>query len=577
MGIHAPPSCAKELALLRFLTQTLTIDQPGALFLQTLVDDFQDDSFIYTILEYYPTTLSTPDIAIRFRMQGIHYINSAAYASVTDRSPVSFLVGSVIYNLQLLLAEISLGLLYLHEHGIVHQDIKPGTIIISNTGHITIGNFGAASRLPIRNLEIFHSCSSNLGAPYAPYGPIILQPEDLITFTPLYAAPELRHRNHAGLVIYDERVDWWAVGILVYELIAGVAPSHLSSGISGSAPEAGECAPLGAPSNALETTIHGEWYLPLKDFLDSLLAPDPTTRLSGHDVKNHPFFASIFGLWTGIAALKYPPFPKPSTFYADQGTPFGSNLEYTRSSRPQYVMDSRDIDSDESCSFGTLLVSSTEQCARVSPLSTDGKSVLYREQEKGQEPNGWHLTNGYEESDHGSEIQALPSTASIYFNPERGMLDNTLVSDVGGNAMDLPENAPFDSIQEHFLSRHFISQYSSDLELNGPFNPYGTSSILERIHQTALQDGPTGSYSPSERSSLTYGSLGSLTQLVSPEKITLSLLEAMDNRDRREKMHRQYSIREPHKVIGTKNRPVQPPQMLIKTIARRVLKGARFW
>ena len=129
---------------------------------------------------------------------------------------------------RLLAAEISLGLLFLHRHSIVHQDIKPANIMISTAGHAVIGDFGAASKLPSLESNSFqadiHASSSDRR------GAIVLQPDDFITFTPLYAAPELRERNLDGLVVYDERADWWSLGILLYELVTGSIPFDSTSG-----------------------------------------------------------------------------------------------------------------------------------------------------------------------------------------------------------------------------------------------------------------------------------------------------------------------------------------------------------
>ena len=137
-----------------------------------------------------------------------------------------------IHALRFLAAELTLGLLFLHRHGIVHQDIKPANIMISEGGHAVIGEFGAASTLPILGQtdggDPFERppCAEEDGMTYRS---IVLQPEDTVIFTPFYAAPELLERKEDGLLIYDERADWWSLGISLYEITTGGIPFHISS------------------------------------------------------------------------------------------------------------------------------------------------------------------------------------------------------------------------------------------------------------------------------------------------------------------------------------------------------------
>ena len=104
--------------------------------------------------------------------------------------------------------------------------------MISEGGHAVIGEFGAASTLPILRQtgggDPFErpSCIDEDGMIYRS---IILQPEDTVAFTPLYAAPELLERKENGLLIYDERADWWSLGISLYEITTGGIPFHISS------------------------------------------------------------------------------------------------------------------------------------------------------------------------------------------------------------------------------------------------------------------------------------------------------------------------------------------------------------
>nr|XP_020012789.1 serine/threonine-protein kinase N2 isoform X4 [Castor canadensis] len=168
---------------------------------------------------------------------------------------------------------VVLGLQYLHEHKIVYRDLKLDNLLLDTEGFVKIADFGL--------------CKEGMG-----YG------DRTSTFcgTPEFLAPEVLTETS-----YTRAVDWWGLGVLIYEMLVGESPF-----------------PGDDEEEVFDSIVNDEVRYPrflsteAISIMRRLLRRNPERRLGAgekdaEDVKKHPFFRLID--WNALMDKKVkPPF-----------------------------------------------------------------------------------------------------------------------------------------------------------------------------------------------------------------------------------------------------------------------------
>ncbi|KAI8333940.1 hypothetical protein BC941DRAFT_433396 [Chlamydoabsidia padenii] len=243
----------------------LVANQERHPFLVNLHSTFQTETRIYFVMEY----ISGGDLMMHIQREQFSEKRARFYA-----------------------CEVLLALEHFHKHGIIYRDLKLDNIMLCLDGHIKLVDYGLCKE------NMFNNNTTN-------------------TFcgTPEFIAPEILLEQR-----YNRSVDWWAFGVLIYEMLLGQSPFK------------GE-----DEDEIFDAVLEDEILYPMTmsrncvSICQKLLERNPARRLGsgksdGQEVRQHVFFSGVN--WDDLLAKKVTPPYLPSV--AGRADTSNFDEEFTR-------------------------------------------------------------------------------------------------------------------------------------------------------------------------------------------------------------------------------------------------------
>lgn len=190
-------------------------------------------------------------------------------------------------------AEVVSALEYLHAMGFVYRDLKPENVLLRGDGHLALSDFDLSKQATAQVAQVVEKKSSVFNKKRGnskldlldiqAQGPVFEGDAKSFVGTAEYLSPEVLSGEQQTAA-----VDWWTLGVLVYEMIFGQTP------FKGSAQDA-----------TFQNIMQKDLKFPAdvqvskecKDFLKRLLSKDPKKRLGSNggasEIRNHKWFSEI--------------------------------------------------------------------------------------------------------------------------------------------------------------------------------------------------------------------------------------------------------------------------------------------
>ncbi|KAF7726266.1 serine/threonine protein kinase, AGC [Apophysomyces ossiformis] len=263
MKVLAKDEMIRRKKVKRVLAEQEILSSANHPFIVTLYHSFQSQNYLYFVMEY---------------CSGGEFFRALQTrpGKCLDEKGARFYAAEVIAALE-----------YLHLQGFIYRDLKPENILLHQSGHLMLTDFDLSK-------QSFPPCPPSVVKSTSPNVPPSIDTKICIAHlrthsfvgTEEYIAPEVIDGNG-----HTSAVDWWTLGILIYEMLFGLTPfkgKHRNDTFS----KIQYCS-LTFPSRKRYTPTSSA----CRDLIRRLLDKNERTRLGSRagasDVKAHPFFRSL--------------------------------------------------------------------------------------------------------------------------------------------------------------------------------------------------------------------------------------------------------------------------------------------
>ncbi|KAG4135336.1 hypothetical protein ERO13_D08G209200v2 [Gossypium hirsutum] len=235
---------------------------------------FQDDDFLYLIMEYLP---------------GGDMMTLLMRKDILSDDEARFYV-----------AETVLAIESIHRHNYIHRDIKPDNLLLDRYGHLRLSDFGLCKPLDCSTLQEqdFSGANINEGTENdeRSAAPKRTQQEQLEHWqknrrmlaystvgTPDYIAPEVLLKKGYGM-----ECDWWSLGAIMFEMLVGYPPFYSDDPMT-------TCRKIVNWKNHLKFPEEANLSSEAQDLINKLLC-NVNQRLGSNganEIKAHPWFEGV--------------------------------------------------------------------------------------------------------------------------------------------------------------------------------------------------------------------------------------------------------------------------------------------